>query len=213
MGRNTRARQVVQKNVGEEADHPTQERQCDARCAALFKSCAFGQFGEYYGKVLKSLEVDRMACEKDFYVRRDHADRTARITRRRCASSASASASAPARTTASPITISMAELIAITDPVGLSVSADSSGALLVKISPPPIKLRASYADPSCDRRDVHSKSACLLHSPELKIVGPETAQLPGRPFKSIRHGLNRMDHSRASRRRRHRSSQPEKSDA
>nr|WP_286084372.1 hypothetical protein [Agrobacterium sp. FDAARGOS_525] len=75
-------------------------------------------------------EVDRMARKKDFYVRRDHADRTALITRRRCASSAST----PARTTTSPIMISMAELAAITDPIWLSANSDGSGALSVTSS-------------------------------------------------------------------------------
>jgi len=86
-------------------------------------------------------------------------------------------------------------------------------ALVQKVSPPPVELRGRNPDPSCDRRDIHSRPASLLNGLHLKFVRPETSQLAGRTLKSIRYRLNHMDHSRASRRRRHRSSQSEKSDA
>src|ERR1700689_1078981 len=48
-------------------------------------------------------KIDRVTCQKHFDARRDHAERTARIPRRKCVSSAVASA----RMTTPPTTISI----------------------------------------------------------------------------------------------------------
>lgn len=79
-----------------------------------------------------------MARQKDFYVRRDHADRTARIRRLRCASSAST----PARIIMSPITTSITAR-AQTGPKSASTAAGTEE--------PPCLARASRRQPNnCD---------------------------------------------------------------
>lgn len=112
-------------------------------------------------------EVDRVARKKDFHARRYHADRTARMTRCKCASSISA----PARTTTLPMRISTTGLAPVPELCLTSFAPIWPG------SPASRSSRRHDTDPPRDRRDVHSRLASFFYRASLKLVRSETPQM------------------------------------
>ncbi len=143
-----------------------------------------------------------MAGEEHLHTKGDHAERTARITRCKCASSTST----PARTTTSPIAIS------ITAPATEATTPSQTRGpraimpLGPSITAPGEQLRRVNADPAGDRRYARAKLQRLCHNLRLDLVRPASAKLTRRSLKTVGDRFDHMEGSSSRTRRRHRSS-------
>lgn len=142
-----------------------------------------------------------MAGEEHLHTRGDHTERTARITRCKCASSKST----PARTTTSPVAISITAP-AKPPPHPRNASAASDNAA----RPEHHGARQTDATGECrsagDRRDARARLQRLCHDLRFELARRASAKLPRPSLKTAGDRFDHMEGLSSRTRRRHRSS-------
>ncbi len=143
-----------------------------------------------------------MAGEEHLHTSGNHAERTARITRCKCASSTST----PARTTTSPMAIS---ITAPATDAATPSQLEGPRAIMPlgpSITSPGEQLRRVNADPAGDRRYAGARLQRLCHNLGFELVRPTSTKLPRRSLKTVGDRFDHMEGSSSRTRRRHRSS-------